>query len=82
VSSVGAVGAITGSPELVQSLSVGFVVLLQLATQTPCGPLSEGEKLTHELQLIEKGIREKEKELRLVCSFMVNKEVQDRALAY
>ncbi|PNF24679.1 hypothetical protein B7P43_G17554 [Cryptotermes secundus] len=38
---------------------------LKLATQTPCGALSEGEKLTHELQLIEQGIREKEKELRL-----------------
>lgn len=38
---------------------------LKLATQGPCAPLSEGEKLTHELQLVEQGIREKEKELRL-----------------
>jgi len=40
----------------------------QLATQGPCAHLSEGEKLTHELQLVEQGIREKEKELRLVCN--------------
>jgi hypothetical protein len=58
------------------------VVLLQLATQTPCGALSEGEKLTHELQLIEQGIREKEKELRLVCNIMISKEVQDWALIW
>ncbi|XP_069705401.1 roquin-1 [Periplaneta americana] len=38
---------------------------LKLATQGPCAPLSEGEKLTQELQIIEQGIREKEKELRL-----------------
>lgn len=56
------------------------MVLLQLATQTPCGALSEGEKLTHELQLIEQGIREKEKELRLVCNIMISKEVRDWAL--
>ncbi|KDR20501.1 roquin-1 [Zootermopsis nevadensis] len=38
---------------------------LKLATQGPCAALSEGEKLTHELQIIEQGIQEKEKELRL-----------------
>jgi len=45
-----------------------YNICFQLATQGPCAHLSEGEKLTHELQLVEQGIREKEKELRLVCN--------------
>ena len=45
-----------------------YNMCFQLATQGPCAHLSEGEKLTHELQLVEQGIREKEKELRLVCN--------------
>jgi len=47
-------------------------MFLQLATQGPCAALSEGEKLTHELQLIEQGIWEKEKELRLVCNTLLD----------
>lgn len=37
---------------------------LKLATQDAA--MNEGDKLTHELQLIEQNIREKEKEVRLV----------------